>query len=325
MPVTSVTKDPDQLTMTVVAEFPVPRQRLWDAYADPRQLEKFWGPVEWPATFTRHDMAVGGRSNYHMTGPDGEKSGGYWEFVAVDAPRSFEVIDGFVGDDGEPNNEMPNMRMVYTFEDIEGGSRMVGVTHFNSLEQLEQLLGMGMEEGMVSAMSQMDDVITDLTSFAAGSGVGVDMLSDTQVRVTRIIRGTLEQVWAAHHEPELVKRWMLGPDGWTMPVCEVAQNVGDTYRNEWVDANGENRFGFTGELLEQAAPHREVTTENMIGMEGPGTTNELTLTPVEGGTLLTLVITYPSKELRDTVLATGMTDGMEASYARLESEVVGAA
>lgn len=319
MPVTSVTKDPDQLTMTVVAEFPVPRQRLWDAYADPRQLEKFWGPVEWPATFTRHDMAVGGRSNYHMTGPDGEKSGGYWKFVAVDAPRSFEVIDGFVGDDGEPNNEMPNMRMVYTFEDIEGGSRMVGVTHFNSLEQLEQLLGMGMEEGMVSAMSQMDDVITDLTSFAAGSGIGVDMLSDTQVRVTRIIRGTPEQVWAAHHEPELLKRWMLGPDGWTMPVCEVAQNVGDTYRNEWVDANGENRFGFTGELLEQAAPHREVTTENMIGMEGPGTTNELTLTPVEGGTLLTLVITYPSKELRDTVLATGMTDGMEASYARLES------
>ncbi|HRP98859.1 MAG TPA: SRPBCC family protein [Terrimesophilobacter sp.] len=319
MPVTSVTKDPDQLTMTVVAEFPVPRQRLWDAFADPRQLEKFWGPVEWPATFTRHDMAVGGRSNYHMTGPDGEKSGGYWKFVAVDAPRSFEVIDGFVGDDGEPNNEMPNMRMVYTFEDIEGGSRMVGVTHFNSLEQLEQLLGMGMEEGMVSAMSQMDDVITDLTSFAAGSGIGVDMLSDTQVRVTRIIRGTLEQVWAAHHEPELLKRWMLGPDGWTMPVCEVAQNVGDTYRNEWVDANGENRFGFTGELLEQAAPHREVTTENMIGMEGPGTTNELTLTPVEGGTLLTLVITYPSKELRDVVLATGMTDGMEASYARLES------
>lgn len=319
MPVTSVTKDPDQLTMTVVAEFPVPRQRLWDAFADPRQLEKFWGPVEWPATFTRHDMAVGGRSNYHMTGPDGEKSGGYWKFVAVDAPRSFEVIDGFVGDDGEPNNEMPNMRMVYTFEDIEGGSRMVGVTHFNSLEQLEQLLGMGMEEGMVSAMSQMDDVITDLTSFAAGSGIGVDMLSDTQVRVTRIIRGTPEQVWAAHHEPELLKRWMLGPDGWTMPVCEVAQNVGDTYRNEWVDANGENRFGFTGELLEQAAPHREVTTENMIGMEGPGTTNELTLTPVEGGTLLTLVITYPSKELRDTVLATGMTDGMEASYARLES------
>src|SRR5690606_5065649 len=281
MPVTSVTKDPDQLTMTVVAEFPVPRQRLWDAYADPRQLEKFWGPVEWPATFTRHDMAVGGRSNYHMTGPDGEKSGGYWEFVAVDAPRSFEVIDGFVGDDGEPNNEMPNMRMVYTFEDIEGGSRMVGVTHFNSLEQLEQLLGMGMEEGMVSAMSQMDDVITDLTSFAAGSGIGVDMLSDTQVRVSRVIRGTVDQVWAAHHDPELMKRWLLGPDGWTMPVCEIAQNVGDTYRNEWEDANGENRFGFTGELLDQTAPHREVTTENMIGMEGPGTTNELTLTPVE--------------------------------------------
>lgn len=324
MPVTKVTKDPDKLTMTVIADFPVPLRRLWDAYADPRQLEKFWGPEQWPATFTRHDMAVGGRSNYHMTGPDGEVSGGYWEFVSVDAPNSFEVIDGFLGPDGEPNTQMPSMRMVYRFEETETGSRMIGTMHFNSLEELEQLLGMGMEEGMLSAMAHMDAVITDLESFAAGRGVEVDLLSDTRIRVSRIIRGTVEQVWAAHHEPELLKRWMLGPEGWTMPVCEVAENVGDTYRNEWVDANGENRFGFTGELLEQAAPHREVTTENMIGMEGPGTTNELTLTPVQGGTLLTLVITYPSRELRDRVLATGMTDGMEASYARLESEVVGA-
>src|SRR5690606_35220342 len=152
-----------------------------------------------------------------------------------------------------------------------------------------------------------------------GRAVETQLLSDTQVRVTRIIRGTLDQVWAAHHDPALMKRWLLGPDGWTMPVCEIAQNVGDTYRNEWEDANGENRFGFTGELLESQPKFREVTTENMIGMEGAGTTNELPLTPVEGGTLLSLLITYPSKELRDMVLATGMTDGMEASYARLES------
>src|SRR5690606_28094543 len=109
-----------------------------------------------------------------------------------------------------------------------------------------------------------------------------------------------------------------------MPVCEVGASVADSYRYEWVDANGENRFGFAGELLESNPPHREVTTENMIGMEGPGTTNELTLTPVDGGTLLSLVITYPNRELRDMGLATGVTDGMETSYARLEREVIGA-
>ena len=76
MPITSVEKDLDALTMTVVADFPATRERLWEAYTDPRQIEKFWGPVEWPATFTRHDVFVGGRSHYVMTGPNGERSAG---------------------------------------------------------------------------------------------------------------------------------------------------------------------------------------------------------------------------------------------------------
>lgn len=322
MPVTSVHKDPEAVTMTIVADFAVPLRRLWDAYADPRQIEKFWGPVEWPATFTRHDMAVGGKSQYYMTGPDGERSVGYWEFLSVDAPNSFEVRDGFAGDDGEPNTDMPNMRMVFAFEETDSGSRLTSTTYFNSAEELEQLLEMGMEEGTLSAMSQIDQVVEDLASFAAGRATESQILSDTQVRVSRIIRGTTDQVWTAHNDADLMKRWLLGPDGWTMPVCELASKVGDSYRYEWEDANGENRFGFTGELLESEQPYRSVTTESMIGMEGPGTTNEMTLTPVEGGTLLSILITYPSAEVRDIVLATGMVDGMETSYARLESEVL---
>jgi uncharacterized protein YndB with AHSA1/START domain len=111
---------------------------------------------------------------------------------------------------------------------------------------------------------------------------------------------------------------MLGPDGWTMPVCEVAAKVGDAYRYEWQKQDGGERFGLAGELLEPSPPYRAVTTERMIGVDGPGTRNELTLTLVPGRTLVTLVVTYPSKEVRDLVLGTGMTDGMEASYARLE-------
>ena len=321
MPITSVERDLDAATLTVVADFPVPVRRLWDAYADPRQLEKFWGPQEWPATFTRHDMAVGGRSAYAMTGPDGESSRGYWEFVAVDAPHSFEVLDGFAGEDGEPSTEMPSMRMVFVFSETPEGSRLTTTTHFGSLEVLEQLLGMGMEEGMRSAMAQIDDVVADLASFAAGRAAELQLLDDTHIRVSRIIRGTPEQVWRAHHEPELMRQWLLGPDGWTMPVCEIAASVGDTYRNEWEKADGTERFGFTGELLEQLPGVREVTTESMIGMDGPPTINELTLTPVEGGTLLSILITYPSLELRDMIIGTGMVDGMETSYARLESQL----
>jgi len=134
-----------------------------------------------------------------------------------------------------------------------------------------------------------------------------------------VLRGTVDQVWHAHHEPALIPRWLRGPDGWTMPVCEVATNVGDSYRYEWVPNDGAHGFGFEGELSESAAPHRAVTTERMIGTDGPSTRNELTLVPVQGGTLLSLVITYPNKELRDMILGTGMTTGMETSYARLEA------
>lgn len=322
MPITSVTKDPAALTMTVVAEFPAPLERLWNAYADPRQLERFWGPPTYPATFTRHDMYAGGRSEYAMTGPDGDVSRGYWEYLDVNPLKSFEVLDGFALPDGSPNREMPSMRMVFTFAATEDGSQVSTTTYFNSVAELDRLLGMGMEEGMHAAMGQMDDVLADLASFASDAACEAQILSDTQVRVSRVIRGSVEQVWRAHHEAELMQRWLLGPDGWTMPVCEVATKVGDTYRYEWEQEGGGNRFGFTGELLEVLAPVRSVTTEQMIGMEGEGTVNEQTLTPVEGGTLLTLVVTYPSRELRDQILATGMTDGMETSYARLEREVL---
>ena len=323
MPITSVTQDPEALTLTVVADFAVPVRRLWDAYADPRQIERFWGPPGWPATFTRHDVAVGGRSNYAMTGPDGERSGGYWEFLAVEEGKSFEVLDGFADDEGNPNTELPTMRMEFTFEPTDAGSRMTTTTHFASLDELEKLVAMGMVEGMRAAMGQIDDVLADLASFAAGNGTEVQLLGDTQARISRVIRGTVEQVWRAHHEPELLRRWQLGPDGWTMPVCEVATSVGETYRYEWENEADGRSFGFTGELLEVLAPVRAVTTEAMIGMDGPVVVNELTLTPLESGTLLTMIGNYPDAETREMILATGMADGMETSYARLEREVLG--
>jgi len=322
MPVTNVEKDLDALTMTITADFPVPVERLWRAYVDPRQIERFWGPTTYPATFVRHDVRVGGESHYVMHGPDGDVSAGYWHFLAVDEGRSFTVRDGFATDEGgTPNAEMPDMQMDFVFSSTDEGSRVVMTTLFGSLEELENLISLGMEEGTLSAMSQIDDVLADLAAFAAGEAE-LKVLSDTQVRVSRLIRGDIEQVWRAHNDADLVRRWMLGPDGWTMPVCELAAEVGDTYRYEWEQEGGEGRFGFTGELLEVSPPRRSVTTEAMIGMEGSSTTNEMTLTPVEGGTLLITVITYPSLELRDTVLATGMVDGMEAGYARLEREIL---
>jgi uncharacterized protein YndB with AHSA1/START domain len=325
MPITAVTSDAAALTLTVTGDYPVPVERLWQAYADPRQLEKFWGPESWPATFTRHDMAAGGHSRFFMTGPDGSRSHGWWRFLAVEPGRRIEVEDGFADEDGRPDDAMPTMRLVFTFESTATGSRFTSVTYFPSVAAMEELVKMGVVEGLRSALGQLDDVLADLASFAADRATGAQLLSDTQVRISRVIRGTVQQVWRAHHDADLLQRWLLGPDGWTMPVCEVPSGVGDSYRYEWEATDGSNRFGFEGELLESDPPQRAVTTERMIGMAGPGTVNEMTLTPHPAGTLLTLVITYPSAEVRDIVLGTGMTDGMESSYARLEREVLAAA
>ncbi|MEU4391202.1 SRPBCC domain-containing protein [Kribbella sp. NPDC023855] len=154
MPLTSITKDAANLTLTVVGDYPVPQQRLWDAFADPRQLERFWGPPTMPATFTHHDLRVGGRAEYFLTGPAGEKWSGSWKFTAVDPINSFEA------EDGEDNAEDENMpaSMTFTFATTPTGSRMVCVTRFSSLEAMERTIP-GMEVGLRAAMSQLDAVL----------------------------------------------------------------------------------------------------------------------------------------------------------------------
>lgn len=161
MPITSVAKDPAKLSMTVVGDYPVSQKRLWEAYADARQLERFWGPPTWPAKFTRHEMKAGGRSEYKMTGPQGETSSGYWKFISVDPPNSFEAQDGFATEDGNDNAQMPSMRMRFTFESTPTGARVTSVTTFPSVEAMEELMKMGMEEGLRSAMGQLDGVLAE--------------------------------------------------------------------------------------------------------------------------------------------------------------------
>jgi uncharacterized protein YndB with AHSA1/START domain len=161
MPITSVSSDANALTLTVVGDYPVPVERLWQAYADPRQLERFWGPATYPATFTRHEVEAGGRSEYYMTGPDGSKSRGWWRFVAVEPGRRMELEDGFANEDGTPNDALPSMRMVFDFQPTDTGSRFTSVTHFSSAEAMQQLLEMGMEEGLRSAMGQLDGVLAE--------------------------------------------------------------------------------------------------------------------------------------------------------------------
>jgi uncharacterized protein YndB with AHSA1/START domain len=159
MTVISSHKDPEALTLTIVAEFETDPGRVWQLWEDPRQLERWWGPPTWPATFSRHDFTEGGTSQYYMTGPEGDTAGGWWRTTVIEPPRRLVFDDGFAHDDGTPNGDLPLSHVVVTFDGIDGGTRMMSVTTFDSLEQLEQLMAMGMEEGLRLAMGQMDELL----------------------------------------------------------------------------------------------------------------------------------------------------------------------
>ena len=159
MTLKDVTKDPENLTMVVIAEFNAPVERVWQLWADPRQLERWWGPPTYPATVVDHDLVPGGTVNYFMTGPEGDKNHGYWRVIAVDAPHSLEVQDGFADDTGAPNPNLPTTTMRVVLSEEGGVTQVVTTSTFPSREAMEQLVNMGMEDGLRAAMAQMDAIV----------------------------------------------------------------------------------------------------------------------------------------------------------------------
>jgi uncharacterized protein YndB with AHSA1/START domain len=160
--VTAVRKDPQTLTMTLEAEFTASPERVWQLWADPRQLERWWGPPTYPATFTRHALAPGSRVEYHMTGPEGDQPRGYWDVLEVDAPRRLVFRDGFANADGTPNTDMPVFTGRVRIEPVDDGRTRMSIENvFPSTEAMEQMLAMGMEQGLTQAVGQIDAILAE--------------------------------------------------------------------------------------------------------------------------------------------------------------------
>jgi uncharacterized protein YndB with AHSA1/START domain len=153
MTVIAVDRDPVALTLTIVAEFDTPSERVWQVWADPRQLERWWGPPAYPATVVDHDLTDGGRVTYYMTGPEGEKLHGWFRIISVDPPRSLEFEDGC----GPPNEELPSTSVQVGLIETPEKTTMTITSRFASIADMEQLLGK--EEGMRLAVGQIDAVL----------------------------------------------------------------------------------------------------------------------------------------------------------------------
>lgn len=150
-------------------------------------------------------------------------------------------------------------------------------------------------------------------------GTEVILPSDLEIRLVRSFAAPRRLVFEAYTTPALIRRWLLGPPGWEMPVCEVDLRVGGRYRYVWRHPDGQE-MGLTGTFREIVPPERIASTEvfdqDWTGGEALGTVE---LSETAGRTTLTMTIRYGSQEVRDTVLKTGMAEGVEAGFARLDT------
>ena len=141
---------------------------------------------------------------------------------------------------------------------------------------------------------------------------------EREIVMTRGFDAPRQLVFDAHTKPELIKRWLLGPPGWSMPVCEIDLRVGGKYRYVWRHDRNGNEMGMGGLYREIVAPERIVNTERFDEAWYPGEAlNTLVLVETGGRTTLTQTVRYESREARDAVLKSGMESGVAASYERL--------
>lgn len=160
MAVTEIRKDVEAASMTLVSEWDAPIERVWQLWADPRKLERWWGPPMFPATVVEHDLQPGGKVTYYMTGPEGEQHRGWWRVVDVNAPHRLDLVDGFAGEDGSVNDDLPTTEFTVVLRALAGGGTQMSIeSRFASTEAMQQMIEMGMEAGLAAAMGQIDALL----------------------------------------------------------------------------------------------------------------------------------------------------------------------
>jgi uncharacterized protein YndB with AHSA1/START domain len=156
MTITSVHTDYDSLTVTLIAQFGHPIDRVWELWSDPRKLEQWWGPPGYPATVEKHALTPDGEVTYFMTGPEGEQHRGMWRVTSVDPPTSLQFTDAFADSDGAPLPDAPVSQISVQLLEHEGGTRMELRIAFETREDMERIVEMGTVEALKHGVGQMD-------------------------------------------------------------------------------------------------------------------------------------------------------------------------
>lgn len=159
MPVTDVSYDHTEHTLTIVARFAAPIDRVWLVYADPRQLEQVWGAPNHPARFHHHELVRGAKLTYYVTGLQGEKYYGYWRVTDVDPPHSFSFDDHLADEDYRATPDAPKGHTTYTLEADGDETIVTSTTRFASHDDLAWVLESGGDQRAALATNQIDDLL----------------------------------------------------------------------------------------------------------------------------------------------------------------------
>jgi uncharacterized protein YndB with AHSA1/START domain len=292
-----------------------PRELVWKAWTDPNHITQWWGPNGFSTTTKEFDLRAGGTWRFTMHGPDGRDYPNRIVYTEVSKPERISYKHA-----GEDEYADIQFEACVTFE-AEGSKTKVTLhSLFATKEELDFVVKEhGALEGAQQTLERLDAFV-GRTFVSPMHNVRISLPSDVEARMKRTLSAPRELVFDAWTQPRHITKWMLGPDGWTMPICEVDLRPGGTWRFVWRREDG-TEMPMHGVYREIRRPERLVNTEHW-GEPWPETINTLLLTDKNGETEISLTILYPSKAARDAAIQTGMKDGAEMSFDRLEMLLV---
>lgn len=294
--------------------FDAPRALVFKAWTDPAHIGQWWGPRGFTTTTYAMDAKPGGVWRFCMHGPDGVDYENRFTFLEIVEPGRIVYKHG-----GGKESDPDHFQGTVTFEDQGGKTRLTMRMLFPTAAARDAAVE---KYGAVEGLDQTLDRLGEYAANLAGQGrpgltVTLPTDTDREIVVTRGFDAPRRLVFEAWTSPEHLPRWLLGPGGWTMPVCEVDLRPGGAWHFVWRGPEGAE-MAMRGVYREIVPPDRIVSADSWGG-DWPETLNTLTLDEEGGKTTVTQRVLYPSKEARDAALGTGMTGGMSESFHRLDA------
>ncbi|MBW4655980.1 MAG: SRPBCC domain-containing protein [Kaiparowitsia implicata GSE-PSE-MK54-09C] len=307
-------------TLVITRVFNAPRDLVWQVWTDPNHIAQWWGPRGFTTRVDEMDLRPGGQSRYVMIGPDGTEYPAKGVFKEVVPPERIVSTDEFgEGYDTLIDADLPQgMVMTTLFEDLGHQTKLTLEILHPTVEDRRKHEAMGVVAGWHSSLDCMTEHLERLGA-QPGHGLGMSLVGDRDLILTRSFRAPRPQVWNAWTQPQHVQRW-FGCGDMPMTECTIDLRVGGTWR--YVLQNPSGDMALSGEYLEVTPCDRLVATERYEWVPDSDHINTLTLTECDGTTTLQILVQYAAAAHRDADLQHGMETGLRDTLNRLEALLI---